>query len=374
MARRLPPLAGEFPAFGGFSSREDKQSQLLPLLRRLARRRRRANLQPFSARGDAAAFFGVSARTVFRVYRELEREGLLRRVRGSMTQVTPRQAQPRSAVRGVVGIPVWLPGFLTFRDWRAFVLQTEAALRRRRFVADIVFYGQNEELRPDFCQRIRDRELDAMLWFWPGVADMETILRVRDGGVPVIVLTGEPKGVPGRYVLGWQRAIEDGLRAWVGAGIRRVELLQAGLVPPNSFSGILRATLSRLGIPWRPVELKPGMSRRQYAAALALRGQTGVIADNDILYWQLCRYEPAAVIHLMRRTRVMHWRLDCPEPIIAPGVRMDLLTQDWTAIAETLAQDFSLGTVLDEARPTVFEATWRPQVSYAEFLDLVKDL
>src|SRR6187402_3603003 len=53
--------------------------------------------------------FGVLLNTAAMVYRRLDREGLLTRVRGSQTMMAARVLRPRFAVRGVVCMPIWLP-------------------------------------------------------------------------------------------------------------------------------------------------------------------------------------------------------------------------------------------------------------------------
>src|ERR1019366_2515037 len=110
--------------------------------------------QPFYSMRDVAAFFQMTLPDVARVFRQLDGAGLLVVLRGSMTLLRARKAQPREPIRGVVGLAVWLDGFATLPYWRWFFVNLEEQLRRHRFVADFVFYSADEFSMPEFAERL----------------------------------------------------------------------------------------------------------------------------------------------------------------------------------------------------------------------------
>ena len=57
-----------------------------------------------------------------------------------MLEGTRRQA--RRAPRNVVGMPIWLPGFVGSAGWRALFIQLEKDLRRHDMIGDFVFFRQ----------------------------------------------------------------------------------------------------------------------------------------------------------------------------------------------------------------------------------------
>src|SRR5437016_2980206 len=132
--RSLPPLAKAAGSFKGFAEGEHRSERIFEILGAIIQRCRRATAHPFYSMREVSTFFGVSLTTVAAVYRRLDLEGVLTRVRSSQTMLAPRTPRPRFAVRGVVCMPIWLPGFLQFLDWRRFFSQLEEELSRYRFV------------------------------------------------------------------------------------------------------------------------------------------------------------------------------------------------------------------------------------------------
>lgn len=164
------PLADRLGAFRGFHAGELRAVRMADLLRPLAQGLRAARPTVFYPLRETAEFFRVSIPTAAAAYGRLETEGLLMSRRGAMTMVPSRLSASRRAVRGVVGVPVWTPGFVQFRDWRIFVTGLDEAVRRHGFVADLIFYRQGEEVQPDFVDRVLKHQPDVLVWFDPVAA------------------------------------------------------------------------------------------------------------------------------------------------------------------------------------------------------------
>ncbi|MBA3847876.1 MAG: GntR family transcriptional regulator, partial [Planctomycetes bacterium] len=92
--RDVPPLARLFVGHSGFPDAANRSALVLAALRSAALRVRRSQPRPFYAMREVAAFFAVPLPTVARAYRALEDEGLLSRLRSSMTVVRPRRVRP----------------------------------------------------------------------------------------------------------------------------------------------------------------------------------------------------------------------------------------------------------------------------------------
>ena len=116
---------------------------------------------------EVSAFFGVTLPSVGKVYRQLEREGLLVRKRSSVTELAPLKTGRPVVHRGIVAVPIWLPGFLMFSDWREFFIELEQQLRRHNFVANLIFFRQGEDESPDFAQRVLGHEPESMVRLAP---------------------------------------------------------------------------------------------------------------------------------------------------------------------------------------------------------------
>jgi len=161
--------------------------------------------------------------TVAAVYRELDREGLLLCKRASVTLVPSRKMRPRVNIRSVIAMLIWMPGFLAFRDGRQFVVGLEGELRHHNFVADLIFYGQNEESRTDFIDRVLAHHPDVFLWFCPSASARPTMAALTDAAVRPIVVGDRPLVFEGlRYSLSWERALQRGMEDWMKNGIDTV--------------------------------------------------------------------------------------------------------------------------------------------------------
>jgi hypothetical protein len=362
--RDLPPLREALPEFTGFVGDEDRHHRMEILLGEAAQRLRGARRRPFYSMRETAAFFGVSVRTIYRVYQRLQREGVLLCARSSMTMLPPRTAVPRVPVRGVIGLPVWYPGFWFFHEWRRFFLHLEEELRRYRFAADLIFYGQNQELEPEFADRVLARNPDYVFWFCPSPADNPTLLVLGDAGIPRVILTGCPSLIPGRYGLSMAKAVSRGLAAWKADGIRRVQVVESadrnGLLPEWLRNALGSTGLAHTVVSYANPDPVP------YLHALGNDPKTGVFFTNDMVQSFLWRLAPEALVDLARRTRVMVEKT-IPLLGVARGstAPFDVIHMDWRAVAAAIARDFDRETTLLPQPSTVFEAEWRPRIDQA---------
>jgi len=117
-------------------------------LRRAAENLRGEAARTFYSMREVSSFFGLPLRTVAFAYEQLEKEGILNRIRGSRTLLEGKTVAPRTSVRAVVGIPVWLHAIVVSPYSRAFNLELEESLRAHGFVADMIFSVIMKSSRP----------------------------------------------------------------------------------------------------------------------------------------------------------------------------------------------------------------------------------
>lgn len=363
VARDLPPLQRVVPEFNGFVGDEDRHHRMQVLLGEAAQRLRGARRRPFYAMRETAAFFGVSVRTVSRVYQRLQQEGALSCARSSMSVLLPRTAVPRVPVRGVIGLPVWHPGFWFFHEWRRFFLSLGEELRRYRFTADLIFYGQSQELAPEFTDRVLARNPDCVFWFCPSPVDNHVLLVLQDAGIPRVILTGADQ-VPGRYALSRSEAVSRGLADWKAAGVRRLELVE-----PADRKCVLPEWLRKVvAVSGLTFTVAPYVSQTpaSLVQSLGKSAGTGVLFLDDMVQSFLWRLAPEAIVDLASRARVMIEKTiplrGVPKDRV---VLFDVVHMDWRSVAAAIARDFDHETATVPDLGTRFEAVWRPRIDQA---------
>src|ERR1019366_7855564 len=137
---------------------------------------------------EVARHYRVSTSTISKVYARLERDGCLSRTRSSMTHLLARRRQPRVRIQGVIAVPVWIPGFLAFRDWRIFFIELEERLRQHSFVASFVHYHWNEANAPAFVDRLLAHHPDYVVWLSADPKDHANLHSLADPGVRLVVI------------------------------------------------------------------------------------------------------------------------------------------------------------------------------------------
>ncbi len=361
--RKLPPLTVQLHAG------HTRAYAVLKTLRGLALRLRGATAQPFYSTREVARHFGVPQPTVVQVYRELEAEGLLVRLRSTGTLLQPRKRQPRNPVRGVVGVPIWLWGFTENLNWRTFLISLETHLRRHHFVANFVFFGFENICHSDFFDRLVAHQLDYLVWFSPLPGYTPMLQTLVDCGIQVAVVCDTDWRPPfPTYQVDWERPLAAGLRAWVRDGVTRVLALHAA---PDAYTlGRVTPLLERSGLPFEWHHIKE-RDLADIAAGIPPQEKWGVIIPSEDMIGRWSGSRPAEMAALAQRTRVMiraplksspEWWADC---------RFDLVETNWDQLAARIADDLAVNRWRPDTEPVLFSARWRPQVLATKLLRLV---
>jgi len=363
----MPPLAEAFADFKGFKEGEPWVHQIHDLLMVLIQRHRRPAARRFYSTRDLAKFFGVSGFTILTVYRRLHREGLLTLVRASQTMIPPRAPRTRFAVRGTVAMPIWMPAFISFIDWRRWLTIAQQELAHYRFVAEPIFIKLGEEDRPDLVDRVLQFDPSYVLWFYPSPTNMSLLLSLTDAGVPLLTVNGDKVNLPSRaYPTSTHQARQQGIKEWQESGeVDEIIVPLGGKDAPEIEIAI--SALKNSPLPYRFEDFSGNKSScLKYLTRLTSQSRKGIIFFDDLFYSTLCLWEPEAMLKLFRRHRTMTERHVVIPGCDTKGITVDRLEFSWRRLARRIALDLSEAKGAIFSRQTIFQAEWRPQTPLAE--------
>lgn len=342
VTRTLPPLDGMFRGFPGFPPSENHTAALEQTLRDVILRNRQVHEQPFYAIREVASFFRINYRTVARVYSRLEEGGLLRLVRGSCTMMRGKVLTPTHPVLGVVGVPVLLPSFIFGTAGRAFYSGLEKELRKRHFVADFIFYREDEESHPDLAERFREHNLDILFWMSPDASAALTVLAMLDSGVAVVIVNdGKGHFEREQYRLDLEGAYGEALADWQSRGVRHIELWTPDSRQDHHILQSMERVLSNGKLPFATHRLRDTDVPARLKA-ISRKQDTGVILVSHQWYDGLCAQYPESMKRLFMNHRVL-----LPQgPLYHPGftghdIFADTIQLDHHIMASRIASDIA---------------------------------
>ena len=362
--RDLPALAELCPQFSGFEGHQNKSALVLRELRRIIKQVRPVHTAPFYAMRQVGSFFGLSVKPVAQLYEQLQAEGLLSLVRGSQSLVLGRKLQPRHPIRGVIGVPLYLPAMVIGNDWRDLMIHLEDELRRHQFVCDFIFYRADEQFSADLTQRLVEHQLDTVFWYCPVAANVPTMQILLDGGIRLVVVTdGKGRFPREQYVLNLDRAFGECLTAWQHAGLARVVILHSPEHPSAHAHRLLRQSLDQQPLPWELVTAAatemPRLIRR-----LIRRPRTGVIFLSHPWYESLCNQFPRALRQLFCGCRVFLAQGALYHPAFqGQQVPVDTIGVPNEDIARRVARDIANQRTESGVRLFTFHTRWLPRVN-----------
>jgi len=373
VSRNLPPLEQFASRLTDTPSETSKQLAIETELLKVARRLRKQESRPFYPMRQVADYFSVPLRTVALAYLGLEKKGFLNCIRGSQTLLVGKKLAPRSAIRGVVGIPLWLHAFVVSPYSRLFNIELEERLRENGFVADIIFFHGDEVKENDFAQRLLNHNLDQVIWHTPHPLALNILLSLKDHGIRQVIIqpSDSASAIPvPTYLQDWQGAYREMAQVWRANGISRVLVPDPDYLPSKRAVKSFLAILARHGLETEVVGSNARLLRDKLAP---LRKKSNVvIAFVDQLGADtICNEEPVILSDILESSRVAF----CRGPIRLPyfnnrPAQVDLVRFSPLEIADRLVNDL----VRDpNAQGTIhtFEARFEAQVTlnkYAEML------
>lgn len=356
--RSLPPPSEVFSR-SELSDDCNKQSVVLEELRKAAKRLRKRKSQPFYSMRDITSYFKVSLRTVARVYETLDREGVLKRLRGAQTLLIGNADSTQRLVRGVIGFPVWLHAMVVSPFARALLAELLERMRQNGFVVDIIFFRTNEDCEPDFGKRLLQHNLNAIIWHTPHPLASDVRLFLQDHGVRQITIQLKESTMsmfPPDYLLDWQPAYQAMAKTWHNEGIREVFIPTPVYLPSQQAIKSFCKLLNESGIETRLVEGNASALlenvRGQHSKAVAFMDQQG--ADS------LCNKSPGIMEEISFNARLAFCRGMIRIPYFEDRpIKVDVVGFSAVEMAERIAKDFCDPSSLQILKPHTFEAVYR---------------
>ena len=331
--------------------------ELLDVLRRFALSNQRDQPQVLHPIREVAQHFRVPPSTIARIYRRLEEEGVLVSVRGSRTMVQGLTSARVLSRRGFVGLPAFLPWFVTLQDYRMFFLRVERELRARGFAVAIVFYEAAEQQQHDLLwSRIEKHEFDSVIWHQPDRAAKTVVGHLKDSGVRTLGVSD--RGFPSvrcRYEVQRESAIAAIFRAWAhDDGITSVVVLR-GRESSAAKEELLKHLLEEAGLAHR-FEAAVAPHAGELLDPLGRSVTEAVVLPSSAA--ALCAFRaPEALARLMERARVaLTGGQMCVPFAPVPDVTADVVVVDWQLAAEQITNDLVSGKAFDRRETTIFEA------------------
>jgi|SRR6267143_254152 len=172
----------------------DRSASLEALLKEVAEQNRNGALQLFYSIRSVASRFNVPPATVFRIYRRLSAERILRIIWGSKTLLEPRTVCGNGQSYAI-GIPVELSRFMESPDYRTSILLLQSELWNHGIDEHLMFFEKHDDEMVNLCTRNHRLHVDSVVWPFPEASSKPTILRLRDLGFRVFCLTDQT--IPG---------------------------------------------------------------------------------------------------------------------------------------------------------------------------------
>lgn len=363
--RNLPPL----PKLRVVDVREHKLELLLQTLRHVASAAQEEQSRTFYSMRDVAKRFRAPVSTVADVYRRLEREGILRRIRGSKTVLRGRKHDRKLSVRAFVGLPNTTAKYVTVQDYRVFLKSLRRELRLSGFAAamlDIERYKAE-----DFAERVRKYEIDTIVWFQPGRLAKHAILRLNDLGLRVIgVSDGIVPSLRCHYEVRRENAIREILKTWRSdAGLRSVVVVSGrgpAIIDEQRFVEIVEEEHLK-----SEVRNVTSGSFPKLLRVLGQKQKIGIVFLSSTAPMFAFR-SPELVTRIFERCRVALIEGPVNMPFAkVPDVRVDLVLVDWQLVAEKIVGDLILHEALDSAKPVIFEAESRLRVPLSQYAEII---
>jgi hypothetical protein len=368
VTRALAPL----PSRRALEKAHHKTEALIHVLRDVAVKNQQEQPRAFYAVRDVAAHFRVPVSTVSRVYRHLEQEGLLVRVRGSKTLLQGLKFDRQLKVRAFVGFPASLSAFVTLQDYRTFLIRIRRELRLRGFAAATAFFEPGEGSSGALTKRFQAYEVDTLIWFQPGKEARDAAPYFADAGIRLLGVANDTFcHVPCRYQVRRDSAIRTLLTHWQSQKPERVILVEAKDQRSSALDETLHAILEELGISWSVVTYQNQRSET-FLRELHRKKTGGIIFSSSALVSKFCFRVPAAVADLLRAHRVALISGPVSMPFTrVPDVQVDLVTVDWQLIAEQIVDDLITQDAFHLSGPTIFEAEAKLRVPLSAFAQTI---
>jgi hypothetical protein len=369
VSRKLPPLRG----IARNNDRGDRTADLVKILREIAIKNQTDQPQTFYSMRDIASGLQVPLSTVPSACRQLEREDLLTRIRGSKTILKGAQFDRRLTVRAFVGLPACLSSFLTIQDYRTFFMSIRKELRLHDFASAMPLFKRDELRGITISERFKSYEVDTVIWLSPPRASRESLARLIDMGIRIIIISqGERLPMPARYQIRRDDAIRKLLGHWRSAyHVGEVTVVQSPSLRCPATEDALTGVAEELGIQCSTISFN-GEPIEEFVGRLQQVGTGGILFPSSGLVSFFCFRSPNALGHLLQSRRVGF--IDGPVNIPfapVPDVQVDLVTVDWQSVAKRIVADLISQEAFCDLSSRIFEAKAQLRVPLNRFAESI---
>jgi hypothetical protein len=348
---------------------EHKAERLLEVLRHLALAAQADQPRAFYSMRAIADRFRVPLSTVSRIYHDLEREGILSRIRGSKTTLRGLKYDRKLTVRAFVGLPASISKFVTIQDYRMFFIHTRRQLRLNGFATAMLFLDQSDP--EDLAFRARKYQIDTTIWFQPGKLAKQARLRLNDLGIRMVNISdGEVPSLPCHYEVRREKAIRTILRDWrSNASLKSIVAVAAGRSSPAEEQK-LQHLFEEEQLEYKFINAS-SESISRLLESLSQKENLGIVFLSAAASMSAFR-APEIVSKIFARCRValVAGPVNMPFTTV-PDVDVDLVVIDWLAIAKRIVKDLISQRKFDGARPLIFEAQAELQVPLSNYAQAI---
>lgn len=305
----LPPLAqtladhGSAPAASGST----KAGHIAAALRALILRHQRGSGVLFYPLREIAGHFQVCLRTASLALDDLEREGLLVRMRGSRTEIPGFWQRGQSTVRGVVGLPLWLFGARYSHLHKTLPYVLGEMLWKQNLVLETIPYSEVEDKKTGFCDHLLRHRMDFVVWLHPFRHNRQTIQRLADAGVHnVVIAHADDRSIaPPDIVIDPGPACDNILARWKDLhGIRNVVIPEGFEYNRERAAGFIRRA-SAHGLVCRTVPCTDRLDKRLRLPCGPRSERLGVALLDEHATAEFTHCDPAAFCRQAARHRVL---------------------------------------------------------------------
>jgi DNA-binding transcriptional ArsR family regulator len=366
IARLLPPL----PTPSRLEQAAHKTERLTQILRRVAIKNQRDQPRAFYSVREIAEAYRVPLSTVSQVYRLLEDEGLLTRVRSSRTLLQGRQFDRRLGVRAIVGLPASLSAFVTIQAYRMFFIRIRRELRLRGFATTMVFWEKREPASSsDFAERLKAYQVDTVIWFQPAAFARQLTEQLGDLGIRVIGVAHETvPSIPCRYAVLRDKAIRRLVLEWKERhAITEITAVRWKHRRTSTVEEALVGAVDELDVKTNFVELQDQPSY-QFLASLQKTKTRGIVFASAEVASKLAFRAPTAMTNLLETHQVAFLNGPITMPFAkVPDAKVDLVVVDWQGVTEQIVDDLITQDAFRISPATDFEAQAKLRVPLSDF-------
>jgi hypothetical protein len=359
----------QLPPASSLTDRGHRTDRLLEILRSVALKNQKEQSQTFYSVRDVAARFRVPLSSVSQIYRHLEKEGLLSRVRSSKTVLQGLDYDRRLSVRAFVGLPALFSAFMTIQDYRMFFIRIRRKLRLRRFASAMLFFDQKPIEMRAMSERLKTYEVDTVIWFQPPIAAKETLLRLSDLGIRILRITdGTSAVLPSRYEIRRDGAIRKLVCDWRTLHeIEKITIVQSKDYRSPANEASLDIALKEFQVR-RDVLTFKGQRADSFIRSIQNSKNEGIVFASAALASMLACRRPRAVTELLKTKRVAFLGGPVNMPFARlPDVKVDLVTFDWQVMTKSIVDDLITQRAFQTPGSTIFEAQAHLRVPLSRF-------